>query len=340
MRDAPAGPVAWEGEQMSGMMRRFGPGRRTVFGIAAVCLGLAAMASAEARHQPVKPPFRIFYQMSWMDGTTARAPSTAQLEACGIERVPLISEGAIFGSAMPRHDAPLDLTGARLKQATDTIAKATPPSRLVVLNVEKQGWMIKRADHQAARKSQQYATLMTHFRSQPAIRAKGTLLGYFGEAPINDYFGYIAGRSQVPYNLATNSFARRIAQASDVLFPQMYTRYRESGSKGWIARAEGIMRLIRQDWEKQVGRKPVYPYLWPQYHDFASDRAIRKALVDKGVFATQLETLKRLGADGVVLWGTLGTDGARRARWEKDMAWWVETKAFMRANGYPACAIR
>ncbi|WP_159717879.1 hypothetical protein [Geminicoccus flavidas] len=280
--------------------------------------------------------------MSWTNGATAKAPTAAQLRACGIEQVPLITESAIFGSAMPRYHQPLDLAGAQLKTATRTIANATPASKLVVLNVEKQGWMIKLGDPAAARKADQYTRLMTHFRNQAAIKTKGTLLGYFGQAPINDYFGYINGRGQVPANLATNTFAMRIAAASAVLFPQMYTRYRETGSKGWIARAEGIMRLIRQDWQPKIGKKPVYPYLWPQYHDFASDPKIRKKLVDKGVFLTQLQTLKRLGADGIVIWGTLGADGSghKRARWEKDMNWWVEAKQFMKANGYPACSIR
>ncbi|WP_051328660.1 hypothetical protein [Geminicoccus roseus] len=333
---------------MSGSMSFRGRGLTARIRAAASCLGLAAclgvlaMAPAKASHQPATPKFKIFYQMSWANGTTAKAPTAEQLRACGIETVPLITESVIFGSSMPRYHEPLDLAGARMKYATDKIAAATPPAKLVVLNVEKQGWMIQRGDPQAARKSEQYATLIAHFRRQPAIRAKGTLLGYFGEAPINDYFGYIAGRSQVPSTMQTNSFTRKIAQNADVLFPQMYTRYRESGSKGWIARAEGIMRLIREDWQPAIGRKPVYAYLWPQYHDYASDPAIRKKLLDKGVFATQLATLQRLGADGAVIWGTLGADGSgfKRARWEKDMDWWVETKAFIRANGYPACSIR
>jgi hypothetical protein len=316
---------------------------RVLVRIGVLCLGLLGCAPAFASHQQATTPkFRIFWQMSWADGVTAKAPTAAQLKACGIEQVPLVTETTIFGSKMPRYHQALDLAGAQIKSATAKIAAATPASRMVVLNVEKQGWMIKPGDPQAARKAQQYTQLIDHFRRQPAIRTKGTLLGYFGAAPINDYFGYIAGRGQVAQNLATNSFAKQIAQASDVLFPQMYTRYRETGSKGWVAKAEGVMRLIRQDWQPQIGKKPVYPYLWPQYHDYASDVAIRKKLVDKGVFLTQLQTLQRLGADGAVIWGTLGADGSgyKRLRWEKDMAWWVEAKQFMKANGYPGCSVR
>jgi hypothetical protein len=305
-----------------------------------LCLGFLGLSPAQASHKA--PAFKIYWQMNWTNGVTVKAPTAAQLAACGIEQVPLITESMIFGSTMPRYHQPLDLAGAPLKAATRKIADATPANRLVALNVEKQGWMIKLGDPAAAQKADQYTRLMRHLRSQPAIKAKGTLLGYFGQAPINDYFGYITGRSQVASNLATNTSAMRIAAASAVLFPQMYTRYRETGSKGWIARAEGIMRLIRKDWQPKIGKKPVYPYLWPQYHDRASDPKIRKKLLGKGVFRTQLETLKRLGADGVVIWGTLGEDGSglKRARWEKDMDWWVEAKQFMKANGYPGCAVR
>ena len=309
-----------------------------------VGLGLLAAGPAVAGEGDATagPPFRILWQMSWLDGETAAAPTAEELAACGIEPIPLITEGAIFGNAMPRYDQPLDLNAPALRAATDKIAAAAPAGGMVVLNVEKRGWMIKSGDPGAVRKADQYIRLIEHFRAQPAIQAKGLQLGYFGEAPINDYFGYIPGRGQVPATRATNWVTLHIARASDVLFPQMYTRYREPGSRSWIARAEGMMALIRDEWQPLIGERPVYPYLWPQYHDFASDLAIRRKLVEKGVFLTQLETLKRLGADGVVIWGTLGVEeaGERRARWAADMDWWVETKQFMAAEGYPECLVR
>jgi len=102
------------------------------------------------------------------------------------------------------------------------------------------------------------------------------------------------------------------------------------------------LTLIQEEWQPLIGERPVYPYLWPQYHGFASDTAIRRKLVEQGVFRTQLETLKRLGADGVVIWGTLGAEeaGERRARWAADMDWWVETKQFMAAEGYSEYMVR
>jgi hypothetical protein len=130
--------------------------RRPYSMLGCLCLGMVAISPAAASHQPRVPtpaPFKIFYQMSWADGVTAKAPTLQQLQACGLEHVPLVTEPVIFGEAMPRYNQPLNLDAPQLKTAARRIVEVTPPSKLVVLNVEKQGWMIKYGDPYAAIKA-------------------------------------------------------------------------------------------------------------------------------------------------------------------------------------------
>jgi hypothetical protein len=66
--------------------------------------------------------------------------------------------------------------------------------------------------------------------------------------------------------------------------------------------------------------KPVYFYLWPQYHDGTPKQF---QYFDTAYWTFQLETSYRY-ADGIVLWGS------SRFPWDETSGWWAATLKFMR----------
>ena len=127
-----------------------------------------------------------------------------------------------------------------------------------------------------------------------------------------------------------NAHLRKLADAVDDIYPSLYTFFPDV--EGWKRYATKMIAAAR------TYGKPVYPYLWMQYHD--SNRREGRQIIDGAFWRTQLE-LVRAQADGVVIWGTLalrerrpGETDRPRLRWDPDAPWWRETKAFAAAQGY------
>lgn len=111
--------------------------------------------------------------------------------------------------------------------------------------------------------------------------------------------------------------ARELARHVDAFFPPMYTF--DDDQEKWGQRAQQEL-----DEAHQLGPgKPVYFYLWPQYHD-RTPKEFQFVSADYWKF--QLETAHRL-VNGVVLWGPSKFD------WDNQTGWWSETQAFMKAIG-------
>jgi hypothetical protein len=66
--------------------------------------------------------------------------------------------------------------------------------------------------------------------------------------------------------------------------------------------------------------KPVFFYLWPQYHDGTPKQF---QYIDTAYWTFQLETSYR-DADGIVLWGP------SRFPWDESSGWWAATLDFIR----------
>jgi hypothetical protein len=107
---------------------------------------------------------------------------------------------------------------------------------------------------------------------------------------------------------------RSLADHCDVILPSLYTFYEDQN--GWEINAVDQIREARQ-----YG-KPVYVYLWPQFHD-SSHRAFQ--YIEKEYWRRQLELCRR-EADGVVIWG------GNQQTWDENALWWQETLKFMRIN--------
>ncbi|MCE7886472.1 MAG: hypothetical protein DYH13_03090 [Alphaproteobacteria bacterium PRO2] len=84
--------------------------------------------------------------------------------------------------------------------------------------------------------------------------------GFYGVMPVRDYWTPVLNN---PANMAAwqalNDQAGQIAEHVDMIFPSIYTFYDDLA--GWKKYAEANLLEALQH------GKPVYPYMWSQYHD-------------------------------------------------------------------------
>jgi hypothetical protein len=138
----------------------------------------------------------------------------------------------------------------------------------------------------------------------------GARFGFYNVAPIGTYWAILMQQSkEYPEWLRANRALDPLAAMVDVLFPSLYTFYNEPG--GWMTVAQGILAEARR-----YG-KPVYPFLWPEFHD--SNRQLAGQVIPADFWAAQLRFCRE-NADGVVLWG------GYQHQWDENAAWWQTTR--------------
>jgi hypothetical protein len=131
--------------------------------------------------------------------------------------------------------------------------------------------------------------------------APGKMVGFYGSNTLTRV---------PPANLGE---ARILADHVDAMFPPAYTF--DDDRAAWADRAEKAAAEARA----LAPGKPVYFYLWPQYHDNTPKQF---QYVDAAYWKFQLETAHRL-ADGVVLWSP------SKFAWDNSSGWWTATREFM-----------
>ena len=133
--------------------------------------------------------------------------------------------------------------------------------------------------------------------------APGKIIGFYGTNTLS----HIA-----PADLL---YARELARHVDAFFPPMYTFDDDRGS--WEKRAKASAAEARA----LAAGKPVFFYLWPQYHD-GTPRQFQ--YVDAAFWRFQLETASRY-CDGIMLWSP------SRFEWNDSTGWWSATQQFAHA---------
>jgi hypothetical protein len=111
----------------------------------------------------------------------------------------------------------------------------------------------------------------------------------------------------------------------DAIYPSLYTFYPDQD--GWLKYA-----LANISEARRYG-KPVYVFLWPQYHE--SDPAVAWRFIPADYWRLELETAKQY-ADGIVIWGGWQYSGKRLnwlLEWDDTAPWWIETQDFMADHG-------
>jgi hypothetical protein len=157
-----------------------------------------------------------------------------------------------------------------------------------------------RTNPEAARHNAQILATLADWAREAA---PGKIIGYYGTNTLSDI---------PPADLP---FARELAKHVDAFFPSLYT-FDDDRSR-WEKRAKTLLAQSRE----LDPKKPVYFYLWPQYHD-GTKKAFRYVSGDYWKF--QLETARRFG-DGIVIWSSSSYS------WDPQSGWWDATQQFAAA---------
>ena len=258
-----------------------------------VCLLFNATHAAEQR-----PCFRI-YDASGFKGKP-------DLAAYGIEPANVIYAANHFWPGKKRLED-LPQRSAVTSTIKQWITSKRPLPTLTAIDLEH--WPNVGDDAVVAASVDKYLALFEWIKEDVG---SGSLVSYYGVPPLRDYWRAMKpGSRQYQEWQAENDKFARLAQAVEAFTPSLYTFYNDA--KGWEQYAKanvGEARRLRAN-------KPVYPFVWPHYHDGSKE----KGYIGKDLWMAQLQTLERV-ADGVVIWAGLEA-------WDEDAGWWQATKEFI-----------
>lgn len=228
----------------------------------------------------------------------------------GIRPMRIIYSSQFWPGGTPSDCLPDQATVRQL--ALDVASQAEP----VVLDIEH--WPLQGEANTVQTSITRYLQILYWFHDA----APGLRLGYYGAPPIRDYWRSIQGTQASDYQAWSSENLRltALAATANVIYPSLYTFYADQA--GWVAYAEAQIREARR-----YG-KPVYVFLWPQYHD--SNTLLGGQYLPADFWRLQLETARRL-ADGIVIWG--GWAGSGPADWDEAAPWWQATRDFMVQQG-------
>ncbi len=134
--------------------------------------------------------------------------------------------------------------------------------------------------------------------------APGKVVGFYGTNTLSKV---------PPENL---SYARELAHHVDAFFPPVYTF--DDDRPAYEKRAQEAFAEARA----LDPKKPIYFYLWPQYHDGTPKQF---QFVDASYWEFQLETALRF-SNGIVLWSPSRYD------WNDSTGWFAATRVFLHAT--------
>jgi hypothetical protein len=207
-----------------------------------------------------------------------------------------------------------DLNSKQVEDHICSVASDAQKKKLItVLDVEH--WPFQGSDAVMKDTQRKLIKLLGMFRKcAPSLK-----IGYYGIPPIREYWRAIKGEKDPAYRKwqADNNKYQELANQVDILFPSLYTFYDDR--KGWVEYAEANLKEAR----RLAKGKPVYAFLWPQFHD--SNRKLKGKSLPEDYWRLELETVRRL-ADGAVLWG------GWQQEWIESEPWWQETKRFMKSR--------
>lgn len=253
-----------------------------------------------------EPSFRVF------DGTLYK--DKPDFSAYGIRPISLAYAGAL-GPTWHRSPEQLPDENQVEKVAKEVRTRA----KHVVIDIEH--WPLHGDGQEVERSIRKLTTVLDRFKKT----VLDLNVGLYGAPPIRDYWRAMKGPASKEWQAwqLENDALRSLADKVDTLYPSLYTFY--SDQEGWVRFARAQI-----DEARRYGKsKPVYVFLWPQYHD--SNRKLAGTYLPADYWRLELETAKQY-ADGIVLWGGWGTDN-RPANWDDNAAWWKVTKDFMKTIG-------
>lgn len=263
--------------------------------------------TARAQSLPDPKPFVVF------DGTLYT--EKPDLSAFGIQPITIAYAGK-FGPDWQKQSEHLPD-----KEAVQRVAReAQERTSLAVIDIEH--WSLKGSPKLINDSLKKYMTVLEWFKkSAPSLS-----VGYYGIPPIRDYWRAIKDHASQDYRswVSENDAISPLISAVDNFYPSLYTFYPDQD--GWKKYAITQIEEAR----RYGSGKPVYVFLWPQYHD--SNRILGGRYLSEDYWQLELETAKQ-HADGIVIWGGWDLKSNRPAKWDENAPWWRVTKDFMKTVG-------
>jgi hypothetical protein len=188
------------------------------------------------------------------------------------------------------------------------IAQQLDPNVPVCVDIEQ--WPTTGKPEVVKQSVAKYKAVIGAFRrGLPSVK-----IGYYSVIPYCDYWRATKAKGQRSYDewLRDNIKLKEISGPVDFVFPSLYAFYADQ--KGWETYAIENLKEA-----KKYG-KPVYAFLWPEYHD--SNPTLKGTYVPADYWRLELETCYKY-ADGIVIWG------GWQEQWNENAPWWIETKKFL-----------
>ena len=253
------------------------------------CLGLLLIFAAQTGYAREFPVFdALLYQ------------SKPDLTKQGLARLKVVYDGELWNKG-ESHERPN-------AHKINLVVSKLNPSVLTCLDIEE--WPTFGTPEEVDSGIARYNAVVALVREeQPSLK-----FGYYGIVPHNDYWRATKPREDKGHRewVRENSRLKEIARGVDVIFPSLYPFYPDP--KGWEKYAIENLK------EARTYGKPVYAFIWPEYHD--SNRIYKGQQIPPDFWRLQLETCYKY-ADGIVIWG------GWQKRWDENAAWWIETKKFL-----------
>lgn len=258
-------------------------------------------ASAEPDHP--KPKFLIFDATSYF-----KKPDLAEY---GLKPVTVVFWGMIASVGQ-------DMASLPKRHLVHNVAEqARSSTGIGVLDIEH--WPLAGDSATVGESIAKYRTLLEWFKND----APSARFGYYGVAPLRDYWASLQAIDSARYKAwqKQNDSVASIARSADILFPSLYTFYGDRDS--WVRYAVAQIREAR----RYGAGKPVYVFLWPQYHP--ADKTLAGTYLSPEYWRLELETARKY-ADGIVIWG------GYKETWDETAPWWVATKQFLKTEASSA----
>lgn len=263
--------------------------------IAAVIIAIAGwLMGVEALAQKNTQPFQVF------DAVKYRNKPDSHL--LGLTPIQVIYTASMW----PRGDSRDEPHEATLRAYAKELKNLGSP---VVIDIEH--WPVRGESDAVINKN---IEKLSRFADILADARPDLLFGYYRLAPTRDYWTPVRNLpDSVKKWQEANRRMQALADHVDAVFPSLYTFYKDV--QGWETYARANIAEARQ-----YG-KPIYPFIWPEYHD--SNKALAGTFLSPEFWRRQLDLCRQL-TDGVVIWG--GSKG----QWDDNAAWWLATKEFLR----------
>lgn len=284
-------------------------GRNSVKLVVFILVGTAMAGIMLSRHpSSIEPtasasiprPFVVFDATLYKD-----KPSLAPYQ---IRPITLLYESRLFVADQPPAAVPHeDIVRSLAYELRDS-------QEPVVLDIER--WPLKGDEITVRSTVDKFLKVFSWFEKE----APRVAFGVYGTVPVPDYWRAIRDPASAEFQSwqQDNDRLERISDRVDALFPSIYTFYPDR--QGWVTYAIAQIAEAR----RKAKGKPVYAFLWPQYH--GSNELLGLRPLDQSYWELQLNTVYQ-HADGVVIWGGWGENGPEP--WNEEAPWWQVTKRFM-----------